>query len=158
MMAIVALHQKPQYIPVLAQWFHHQWGYLHPGRLMEDIIKELKYSAKPNKGLPSIIVLEIHGEAVGTASLIEHDMPELEKSRAMTPWLASVYVTPEYRGQGVGEQLLDAMEEQAKNLGYQQIYLYTPDQKSWYEKYDWKLLEHIIYHKREVDIMSKWIG
>ncbi len=156
-MPIVSLHQNPQFVPVLAQWFHHQWGYMRPERSIEDVIDDLKERPLKN-GLPHTFILEKQGEAIGSASLISQDMPGYEKAAAMTPWLSSVYVTPEFRGQGVGQQLVSAVESLAKDLQFEQIYLFTPDKEKWYMKLNWHLYEEARFHNHLVSIMNKYIG
>lgn len=153
-MNLVDLHQSPQFIPVLAKWYQGQWGYLHPGRTMDELIEEIKI--RPNKkGLPFIYVLEENGQAIGTASLLAQDMPDLDKVALMTPWLASVFVDDEHRQQGHGERLIKAIEQKAAELGFNKMYLFTPDKELWYQKHGWLVFDKTTYHNEHVTIMEK---
>lgn len=64
------------------------------------------------------------------ASLRENDGLATDHS----PWLASLVVDPAYQGKGIGKQLIDAIKQQAKSLGYLELYLldFDPTIPSWH--------------------------
>ena len=51
-------------------------------------------------------------ELFGSAAIIEHDM---DTRMELSPWLASVFVAPEFRKRGIGSKLVTHVMEQAKN-------------------------------------------
>lgn len=113
---------------IVAGWTFEAWGHLHPGLTLAQAIECLKAECGQG-GVPSIFLAMQGRTPVGTASLIADDMstrPEL------TPWLASVFVVPEWRGQGIASSLVQQVEEEALENGIQHFYLYTPDQQALY--------------------------
>ena len=55
------------------------------------------------------------------------------------PWLASLYITPEHRGKGIGTELQKFLVQYSKGLGYNEIFLYT-DLEGYYERTGWKFV------------------
>ena len=73
------------------------------------------------------------------------------------PWLASVFVHPDYRGKGFATQLVNEVMKLTKEQGYPNMYLYTPDQQSLYAKLGWKIIHDLDYMGEEVSIME-WVS
>ena len=61
------------------------------------------------------LLATVDGEAAGCVALISDD-PEIGELKRM-------YVQPAFRGQGIGERLVDALFEQARNYGYKRVKL-----------------------------------
>jgi N-acetylglutamate synthase-like GNAT family acetyltransferase len=78
------------------------------------------------------------GSIVGTASLIAND--ELPNAPEPGPWVAAVYVDSAYRGAGVGTELVLETVRRARNLGFDDVYLYTESVSKWYESMGWKTI------------------
>lgn len=88
---------------------------------------------------------------LGSASVIANDM---DTKLELTPWLASVYVDPAQRKQGVGGTLVKQVMAFAHALQVQTLYLFTPDQKQFYENLGWHLLEETQYRGEQVTVMA----
>lgn len=153
-MNLKPLHENPEYIPELAKWFQAQWGYLHPGRQLQQVIDELSIAPGAH-GLPYTYILLEGREIVGTASLIDQDMPDWLDAQDLMPWLASVYVREDKRQQGYGEQLVTAVEKLAQQLSFKQIFLFSPDKANWYQKLAWSIITQTKYHGDFVTVMRK---
>ncbi|HDZ48440.1 hypothetical protein LCGC14_0035880 [marine sediment metagenome] len=135
----------------VAGWTFESWGHLHPGLTLAQAIARLKAECGQG-GVPSIFVAMQGTIPVGTASLIADDMsirPEL------TPWLASVFVVPEWRGQGIASSLVQQVEEEALENGIQHFYLYTPDQQALYRRLGWQDVELVEYRGEQVTVMAR---
>jgi N-acetylglutamate synthase-like GNAT family acetyltransferase len=88
---------------------------------------------------------------MGSASLVRHDMdtrPEL------TPWLAGVFVAPEYRRRGVGAELVRRVMTEAGVQKVQTLYLYTVHSEAFYANLGWSLQERTAYRSQNVVIMT----
>lgn len=93
----------------IAGWTFEAWGHLSPEWTRQSWREDFAADCG-NAGVPSVFVAERAGIPVGTASLVAEDMsirPDL------TPWLASVYVIDQQRGQGIASALVRRVEEQA---------------------------------------------
>ena len=73
----------------------------------------------------------------------------------LSPWLASVYVIPEYRNRGIGSQLVRTIEEISQKLCVSRLYLFTPDRIKFYVRLGWVVTEKTNYRNQRVVIMSK---
>lgn len=139
----------PQHIPVIAQWHQDQWHNISP-HLSTDKRIQL-YSAYPsNAGIPCCIIATERSQPTGSASLVASDM---DTHSHLSPWLASVFVHPDFRQQGIATQLINQCIDTARTCQIARIYLFTPDQSAFYQKRGWHHLESCIYHGEQVDIM-----
>ncbi len=145
------LKNHPKYVTLCAQWAFNEWGHYKPTDTLETFIASReKYL---NEHIP-FTLLAFDGEIpVGMCSLAETRglLPGL------TPWLAALYVTPDYRNQKIGTLLEETICEKARSMGFKKIYLFTSDVNviPWYEKHNWEVLskEWLINH--EVTTMEK---
>ncbi len=144
------LAHHPNAVDTLAEWHHAQWSYLD-----RDVTLEQRASAlrrRKSSGIP-LTVVALAGETVlGSASLIQHDM---DTRMDLSPWLASVYVAPDYRRQRIGSALVRRIEHEARTLGYKTLHLFTPDMQSFYETLGWTTLESTMYRGYAQVIMTR---
>jgi GNAT superfamily N-acetyltransferase len=144
------LVNRPEYIPILARWHYREWSYLNPGDSVERRMAWLQSHGGPGQ-IPTTFIA-LRGETLlGSASLIPHDM---DTRMNLSPWLASVYVAPEFRRCGVGSALVHRVVEEAKILGIQPLYLFTTDKESFYTRLGWSVVERTTYRGQQVTIMA----
>jgi len=151
MTTIDYLAEHPYAVPAVVAWLHSEWGQCVGATSVEEWIPRLQRRLSRGR-IPTSFVALRDGVAVGTASLIEHDMstrPEL------TPWLAAVYVHPEARRQGIGSALVERAFREAAELGVETLHLFTPDQQRLYARLGWTPRETTRYRNEEVTIMSR---
>ena len=145
------LAQHQRYIPTLAQWFHDEWGYLYPQRTLAEVQEAISERTNTDK-LPLALVAIDGQELLGTVCLKQHDM---DTRMDLTPWLAGLYVADHKRGKGIGRALVAAIETQARKLGIEKLYLYTPESEAFYLVLGWQLVERMEYHGYPVSLMEK---
>jgi len=122
-----------------AQWSFSEWGELYPDDSVQWYLDMSAASARDERSLPvCLAALNEGGEIVGTASLIEND--ELPNAPESGPWVAAVYVDNAYRGTGVGTELVLEIVRRSRNLGYNDVYLYTESVPKWYESMGWSFI------------------
>jgi len=140
-------------IPLLAMWMYEEWGLRTPFASIDQEIRRLNLHLNTDR-LPLTLVAFSESRAVGTVSLVNYDM---ETRMDLTPWLASLYVTPEARGEGVGEVLLESAEEKAAALGVEALYLWTStaDREQFYRDRGWVSQETAVFREQTVTIMKK---
>ena len=139
-------------LPTLVDWEVTTWGHLAPTRTPADVHASFARRATRD-GIPSARLALAGANPVGMASLVRQDLttrPEL------TPWLASVFVAPHARRQGIGGQLVRAVVADAKALGVPRLYLITPDRMAFYRRLGWTEQEVVEYRGERVTVM--WIA
>lgn len=148
---ILSLAEVPHHLPQLARWFHSEWAYLHPGQTLQERICELSQYLRANL-LPECFVLEDESRnLIGSASIVGCDM---DTRKDLFPWLASVYINPRQRKCGHGKKIVHATMQKALEMGFNKLYLFTPNQAPWYAKMGWQKLERTHYHGAPVTLMK----
>jgi len=148
---ITNLADTPELVPLLAQWHHSHWGHLTGACTIEKRIKRLNAHLQRH-AIPTTFVAWKDGKTIGNASLVANEIAALSE---WLPWLANVYVLPEYRRHGTGAQLVQRVAAEAIELGYPRLYLYTLDQMPFYESMNWQL-SHLRHHRgQEMSVMVR---
>lgn len=148
---LVPLTPDSPHVITVATWQHEAWGHLNPLLDFQGRCDEVR-SECGSDGVPRVFVAMSDERPVGTASLIENDMTSRPH---LTPWLASVFVIPEQRGQGIASQLVLCVEEEARTSGIETLYLFTPDQQALYGRLGWREREALTYRGENVTIMAR---
>lgn len=149
-LSIRPLTEKPAHLETLAKWHHAEWSYLNPERSFAERLEEMRLDLAGNT-VPATYFAEVAGVLAGSATILDDDMsthPELG------PWLASVFVAPEYRHRGIASVLVGKIMEHARQAGIGKLYLYTPGQEALYEKLGWQTDRREDYNGTDVTIMS----
>ena len=149
MIEILNLKDEPDCLETLATWHHSEWSYLYPDESVKDRINRMQTYLNTNF-IPSTFIAKDNALS-GSCAIIEHDM---ETRPQLTPWLASVFVAPEYRQQGIGSKLVLHAMTQAKKEGISTLYLFTPDNKTFYLKLGWTIMCTEKYHGHQVTVMQ----
>jgi N-acetylglutamate synthase-like GNAT family acetyltransferase len=145
------LADHPEHLPRLAVWHHEYFSVYNPVASLEGRIRKLE--SRSRKGaIPTTVVALLADKLVGSASLIEHDM---ESRQDLSPWISTVYVHPDYRRRGIGTRLVKHLEGVAERLGFERLYLFTPDMRPFYETFGWSVLEETQHRGRPTTIMEK---
>jgi len=145
----VYLQDHPEFLPIIAAWHHEEWAYIRPGDTIAARQKRLAAECGHCE-IPTSLVALIDGSVAGSISLLAEDMdthPEL------TPWLASLYVAPQRRRQGIGAALVKRLTEEARNVGVSKLYLYTPSEERFYARLGWRTLEQTSYAGKPATVM-----
>jgi GNAT superfamily N-acetyltransferase len=112
------LRQRPEFFDEVADRIWSAWWkprdfpleYIR-GRLRENL------NAEP---IPFALVAHRDATFLGTSSVIASDMDELPQ---YTPWVAAVWVDPEYRKRRLGEALVARAVDDVFALGIERAYL-----------------------------------
>jgi N-acetylglutamate synthase-like GNAT family acetyltransferase len=147
-MQILDLKDYPQHIPKLAEWQYQQWWYLNPDESIADRAEEFKTHLTDT--LTPSTFIAVDSELMGSASIIESDM---DSRPDLSPWLASVFVLPQYRNSGIGSSLVKHVMLSAKQSGLKHLYLFTPDREIFYSRLGWQVLSREEYKLHAVSIM-----
>ena len=120
-MTIQPLADHPIAIPILAKWFFHEWRQFD-GRALPQIERQLRENLR-HALIPITFLALRNAELIGTVSL---DLSDLPPHDHLSPWLASLYVTPACRHRGVGRALVEHLMAFARAKQVPIIFLWTP--------------------------------
>ncbi len=149
-MHIDYLADHPEFISAVARWHHEEWSYIRPGDTVEA--RTLRLRDECGRGqIPTTFIAYSDSTLFGTAMLIAHDM---DTHMDLTPWLAGVFVVPNYRRQGIASKLIARVVGSAANLGVKRVYLFTPDAEQLYSRLGWSVIERTTYRGTDAIVMS----
>lgn len=131
-MNILPLYQQPQFAQQVTDWLWHAFG---DGLSREFFASIIQHSQTPGQ-LPLTWVLTENDELLATVGLWRCD---LLTRQDLFPWLATLYVKESARGQGLAEKLQRHVIEQAREMGYPRLYLYTT-LENYYERFGWRYI------------------
>ena len=151
MVQIRFLADVPQHVDQLADWHHAQWSSLYTDWTHEVARADLLGHVK-RKTLPTTLVLLEDENLLGSASLLEEDAAEL--AAIGNAWLASLFVKPEARGRGFGAMLVKAIMQHAKDISIEEIFLFTPEHKTFYLQLGWMAFHQANLNGQVVDVMN----
>ncbi|MBR5798796.1 MAG: GNAT family N-acetyltransferase [Lachnospiraceae bacterium] len=89
----------------------------------------------------------IDGQIVGMASIMKTDYYPLPE---IYPWVSSVFVSEDYRGQRISGRLIDFANNYAKECGFDRTYI-PSEHIGLYEKYGYHYLKDITNYGGGVD-------
>ena len=145
----LALH--PEVLPTLQAWFEAEWPAYYGAGGRASARRDLEAYARLS-GLPFGVVA-FHDTAVcGVAALKEES---IASHAHLSPWAAAGLVCRDLRGQGIGTQLVRALERQAKAMGFSRIYCGTATAENLLQRAGWRLLEHVDHEGEVLGIYEK---
>lgn len=144
------LANHPDWIATIAEWHHNEWGHLHENATLQRRIEKLEAQLNYDT-IPIAFVAKLKSVPVGSASIVKHDLPD---RKDLSPWVASVYVLPEYRKQGIGSALVNKAVEKAHEMQIPRLYLFTWNQEKLYAELGWEVIEKTVAFGFDVVIMS----
>lgn len=151
-MKICHLIDVPQAVPVLAAWFVEEWrpyyGPDGPGDAEDDLRACMRKDALPI----CLVALDDQGDVLGTAAL-KH--VSVGSDVADGPWLAAFLVGQAHRDRGVGTALVGAIEDAARDLGFDSVYTSTDGAGGIVERCGWRLVGDTQSLRGEVGVYCK---
>ena len=136
---IVTISDRPELLTTVATWVYEQW-WSHLSEHSPKTVANMLMERKRSDQICESFVALLDSVPVGTATVLDHDV-ETERRPDLTPWVAAVYVIPEARCRGIGEQLVSEASAFALSRGFKTVYLWTTDRQSWYERLGWRVME-----------------
>lgn len=149
-MQIIDLKDDKDSLPILAKWHQDEWYFLEPTETLQDRMARME-RCLGDILVPSIFIAKENNALLGSAAIIEHDM---DTRLDLSPWLAGVYVSENYRKKGIGSKLVLHVMDQAKKNGFNTLYLYTLKHSDFYRKLGWTVMQETEYKECPITIMS----
>lgn len=132
---IVNLLDDKKHLEEVSEWIWREWP-MKKGAKKEDIIYRSKHSLSYDE-VPQMYIAKYKDEVIGVVSIWRND---LMSRQDLYPWMATLYIKPEYRNMGVGKKLQEKCIEQCRKMNFDNLYLIT-DHDNYYERTGWKFLE-----------------
>lgn len=105
------------------QWISEEWGSEHSFESLDR-----------SRPLPSPLLAMVGDRLAGGLSLTWHIAPD---SPELALWINTVYVEPDFRGNGIASKLIAAAEEHARTVTGEVTLLVYTDVPQLYEKNEW---------------------
>jgi len=101
----------------------------------------------------SICYVGLIDDSPMATGVVDFDRNEII-AQDMVPYNTLLYVEPNFRGHGYGNEMTKCRFEYVKNLGYNIIYLDTKDAKNYHLKFGWKIIKELEYDNDIYYIMN----
>jgi predicted N-acetyltransferase YhbS len=144
------LARHESHLPLVAQWQQGEFGYLNPADTLEGRTTRLRGALQTDR-LPLCFIAVSDGRPVGAAGI----MPSTVTHKHLSPWLSSVFVPPEHRGNGIASALALWAVGEARRLGHDMLYLFTPRNEALYARLGWRTIDGAAHRGTVLTIMER---
>lgn len=140
-------HEK---IQLIADWYLSEWNI----PTLTTIEKTKKLSAD---NYEFQVLMTLDNKPIATGGLYNHVglLDREPRLKIYKNWLALVYTTPDDRGKGLGALICNYIQDQSKNLGLKDIYLFTHTAENLYKRLGWQQLERLALGGKDIVVMKK---
>src|SRR5271168_3082991 len=147
---VVSTTERPDLVPTVAGWVWEEFWRSH-GHTLEQTAEAVAATVAA-RDLPQTYVLLVDDWPVGTATLAARD---LEERPDLTPWLAGVFVAPDWRGRGYAALLVSAVENVCLKRSTATLWRYTRTAERIYARCGWRTVETVEHNSRTYALMRR---
>ncbi len=98
------------------------------------------------------LLAEVEDVPAGTCLFVRE---EIDPRHELTPWLAGLFVTPDFRGQSIGRALVAAIEDHGRLVGCARLYLYSTTAESFYARLGWQVAQRFSWDGTPFVLMQR---
>ena len=146
MVTIDLLAEHLESIPTLTDWFRAQWPDYYATRTTADIAQDFADEANRDR-LPVRLVAFVDETLAGTVVLRDEAISSLP---GYHPGLGGLLVAEQFRGRGIGTELVKAGMKTAHELGYASAYTTTVNARGIVERLGWQLVQEISHNDEQL--------
>ena len=151
------LADKLEFIEPLSKAIYMQWEdmYIRRGEDVGDLFEKTKQRAVVDT-IPLTMVAYENEMLIGSVTIKSDDLAGYEN---INPWIAAVFVLPEFRNRGFGSQLVNFAERVAKEkFGFEKIFLYTASAHKLYKKLGYTEFDSFEKNESYIGVFEKNIA
>jgi len=140
------LSECPEHLLAVGTWIYEQW-WKRRNKSSEAVLGWLRTHTAQDR-IPFTVVAVVGGNPVGSCSVIENDCVHRPQ---YAPWVAAVYVKPEFRRRGVASKLLREAARIGARVPVEGLYIDCHVKTvPVYERSGWTILEREVGDKDSV--------
>jgi len=140
------LSECPEHLLAVGTWIYEEW-WKKPNNSSEVVLRLLRTHTEKDR-VPFTVVALANGNPVGSCCVIENDCVHRPQ---YSPWVAAVYVRPEFRGREVASKLLQEAAKIAARVPVEGLYIDCHVKTvPVYEKSGWTIFEREVGDKDSV--------
>ena len=140
------LSECPEHLLAVGSWIYEQW-WKRSNNSVEVVLRWLRCHTEKDR-VPFTVVALAEVNPIGSCSVIESDCVHRPQ---YTPWVAAVYVKPEFRARGVASGILREAARIAARAPVEGLYIDCLEKTApVYEKSGWRILEREVGDKDSV--------
>jgi predicted N-acetyltransferase YhbS len=137
-------------VPICARWRHDAF-FKEDGFSEAQCLEQLvEFVAKQDYEIA--LLAEAGGRPAGTCLFVRN---EIDPVHDLTPWLAGLYVAPEFRNRSIGSELVAAIESHARQAGCKRLQLYTSGAEAYYARLGWRVSERFPWDGKPFALMQR---
>ncbi|PPU39556.1 MAG: N-acetyltransferase [Oxalobacteraceae bacterium] len=150
-MRIACVADTPELLPAIARAHLQAFGSLLPDWNFDEALSELRSHTRDGV-IPTTWVALDQAQWLGSVSLLENDDARIWQ---WSPWLASLYVHRQARGQGIGGALVTHCVQAAARMGVPALYLYCqPALAPYYQRLGWHPHADLLLGPMQIVVMQ----
>ncbi len=132
--SIAMLADHPSLISGVAKLRWAEWG-KPPEPVEFSYWHETTTNEAGREAIPvTWVAIDSQGQAVGAVGILEFDPDDF---RDRSPWLVGMIVAPDRRSEGIGSQLVRALETWVAGQGLTRVWVATGPAEAFYQKCGW---------------------
>lgn len=151
---IALLKEFPVLVEPLGQAIYSEWRemYEFQGKTEREVVETVQSRAVHDR-IPCTMIAHDCGVLMGSVTI---KISEGSDFPHLSPWLAGVFVLPQYRGLGIGKALVKSAEDFAKEkISVSELFLYTSSAQGLYEKLGYTVFSQNVKDGKVVVYMKK---
>ncbi len=126
MYSVISSKSAPHHLPQLREWFVAEWGHIDPFEGVETSLI-----------IPPPLLIVADENLIGGLTFGTFPIPS---SKVIGVWINALFVKSEYRGNGLGTQLILAAETEVAVTNKSELFVHT-DYPELYQRLDWQIVE-----------------
>ena len=145
------LADVPFFLDELADLHAAEWKHLYADWDVQSARADF-LGQKRDGSLPATLVLHEGMELMGSVSVVFGDCPARPD---LDPWLASLYVVPERRGQGHGLELVRAAIALAAAAEAKRLHVFTESAEKLFQRCGFEILERTTLQDVPISVLFR---